>query len=436
MRKNGGASYLGLAVIILLVIAILYVGISALQDQRVYQREAAITPTPSITPRTVRITEDPALPTSTPTPCILQKNSIGIEVKQLQQRLKDLGYYSGDVDGQYGTGTQTAVTAFQAQHGLKADGVAGEQTLAILYSESAQTFVPTPPPSATPAMLSSGSSGDEVKALQSRLQQLGFYSGVLDGDYGKGTRAAVKLFQAQHGLDDDGIAGQKTLEMLYSNDAQPMLVTPTPAAVQVLAGSQPLLVNRQHPVTSDFAPADLVNLSEYCDSSLVKIKYDGTQGVREAADALLRMLEAAKADGITNWQVSAAYRSYADQQRIFDNKVKSFQNNNPDWSLSRCRCRSAASVTVANPGASEHHTGLAFDMTVPNTSMFLGTKQCTWLHQHCWEYGFILRYTDEKQQITGFAGEAWHIRYVGTEHSLAMQQSGQCLEEYLGEVQQ
>ena len=434
MRKNGGASYLGLAVIILLVIAILYVGISALQDQRVYQREAAITPTPSITPRTVRITEDPALPTSTPTPCILQKNSIGIEVKQLQQRLKDLGYYSGDVDGQYGTGTQTAVTAFQAQHGLKADGVAGEQTLAILYSESAQTFVPMPTPSATPAMLSSGSSGDEVKALQSRLQQLGFYSGVLDGDYGKGTRAAVKLFQAQHGLDDDGIAGQKTLERLYSNDAQPMLVTPTPAAVQVLAGSQPLLVNRQHPVTSDFAPADLVNLSEYCDSSLVKIKYDGTQGVREAADALLRMLEAAKADGITNWQVSAAYRSYADQQRIFDNKVKSFQNNNPDWSLSRCR--SAASVTVADPGASEHHTGLAFDMTVPNTSMFLGTKQCTWLHQHCWEYGFILRYTDEKQQITGFAGEAWHIRYVGTEHSLAMQQSGQCLEEYLGEVQQ
>ena len=434
MRKNGGASYLGLAVIILLVIAILYVGISALQDQRVYQREAAITPTPSITPRTVRITEDPALPTSTPTPCILQKNSIGIEVKQLQQRLKDLGYYSGDVDGQYGTGTQTAVTAFQAQHGLKADGVAGEQTLAILYSESAQTFVPTPTPSATPAMLSSGSSGDEVKALQSRLQQLGFYSGVLDGDYGKGTRAAVKLFQAQHGLDDDGIAGQKTLEMLYSNDAQPMLVTPTPAAVQVLAGSQPLLVNRQHPVTSDFAPADLVNLSEYCDSSLVKIKYDGTQGVREAADALLRMLEAAKADGITNWQVSAAYRSYADQQRIFDNKVKSFQNNNPDWSLSRCR--SAASVTVADPGASEHHTGLAFDMTVPNTSMFLGTPQCAWLHQHCWEYGFILRYTDEKQQITGFAGEAWHIRYVGTEHSLAMQQSGQCLEEYLGEVQQ
>ena len=406
MRKNGGASYLGLAVIILLVIAILYVGISALQDQHVYQREAAITPTP----------------------CILQKNSIGIEVKQLQQRLKDLGYYSGDVDGQYGTGTQTAVTAFQAQHGLKADGVAGEQTLAILYSESAQTFVPTPTPSATPAMLSSGSSGDEVKALQSRLQQLGFYSGVLDGDYGKGTRAAVKLFQAQHGLDDDGIAGQKTLEMLYSNDAQPMLVTPTPAAVQVLAGSQPLLVNRQHPVASDFVPADLVNLSEYCDSSLVKIKYNGTQGVREAADALLRMLEAAKADGITNWQVSAAYRSYADQQRIFNNKVKSFQNNNPDWSLSRCR--SAASVTVADPGASEHHTGLAVDFNDVEDD-FRETEADTWLQEHAAEYGFVERYPKGKENITGIDYEPWHYRYVGKEHAQRMNELNMCLEEYV-----
>jgi zinc D-Ala-D-Ala carboxypeptidase len=432
MKKNGGTSYLGLAVIIVLVIAILYVGISALQDQRIYRREAAITPTPSITPRTVQITEDPSQPTSTPTPCILQINSIGIEVKQLQQRLKDLGYYNGEVDGQYGQGSKAAVMAFQAQHGLEADGVAGEQTLAVLYSEAAQYFVPTPTPTATPVTLSSGSTGEQVKALQTRLQQLGFYSGALDGDYGKGTRAAVRLFQEQHDLDADGIAGQKTLELLYSASAQPMAVTPTPAGVQVLSGDMPMLVNKDHPVASDFVPADLVNLSEYCDSSLVKIKYDGTQAVKEAADALIAMLEAAKADGITNWQVSAAYRSYADQQSIYDSKVKSFQNNNPDWSLSRCR--SAASVTVADPGASEHHTGLAFDMTVPNTSMFLGTAQCTWLHAHCWEYGFILRYTDDKQSITGFAGEAWHIRYVGTQHSLAMKESGQCLEEYLGEV--
>lgn len=434
MRKNGGTSYLGLAVIIVLVIAILYVGISALQDHRVYQREAAITPTPSITPRTVRITEDPAYPTSTPTPCILQLNSIGLEVKQLQQRLKDLGYYTGDVDGQFGSGSQKAVMAFQAQHGLSADGVAGEQTLSLLYSADAQTFVPTPTPSPTPAALSSVSTGDEVKTLQRRLQELGYYSGEIDGDYGRGTRTAVKLFQKQHDLDSDGIAGQKTLQKLYSDEAHVIVITPTPEAVQVLSGSLPMLVNKEYPISSDFVPSDLVDLTEYCDASLVKIKYSGTQAVREAADALITMLEAAKADGITNWQVSAAYRSYADQQSIMNSKIKYYQEKNPSWSTSKCR--SAASVTVAEPGASEHHTGLAFDMTVPNTSMFLGTEQCTWLHKHCWEYGFILRYTDEKQDITGFAGEAWHIRYVGTEHSLAMQKSGQCLEEYLGKTPQ
>ena len=70
-------------------------------------------------------------------------------------------------------------------------------------------------------------------------------------------------------------------------------------------------------------------------------------------------------------------------------------------------------------------------MTVPNTSMFLGTKQCTWLHQHCWEYGFILRYTDEKQQITGFAGEAWHIRYVGKEHAAIIYEMDIPLETYI-----
>ena len=86
-------------------------------------------------------------------------------------------------------------------------------------------------------------------------------------------------------------------------------------------------------------------------------------------------------------------------------------------------------------GCSEHHTGLAFDMTVPGTSAFVGTKQCTWLHANCWDYGFIIRYTDDKQDITGFMGEEWHIRYVGKEHSLNMKDSGLCLEEYLQYVQ-
>ena len=427
MRKNR-LNIGGLVVIIILICAIFWVGVAALVNQQEYEREAKITPTPSITPRTVQITEDPTQPTSTPTPRLFQKNDVGIEVRDMQVRLINLGYLKGEADGQFGSATENAVKAFQNQHGLMADGYAGEQTLNLLYSQQAQTFVPTPTPSPTPPAMSSGDSGEEVRRLQTRLKDLGFYTGEVDGAFGKGTKNAVKLFQKQHNLDADGIAGQMTLKILYSNDAQRIVVTPTPETVQVMAGSMPLLVNKDKPVDGDFIPSDLVDMSTYCDSALVKIKYNGTQGVREAVDALLTMLKAAKADGITNWQVSAAYRSYQDQVDIMESNVKSYMNSN---GLSRKQAESAAKQTVADPGTSEHHTGLAFDVTVPGTSTFKGTKQQKWLHEHCWDYGFIIRYTDEKQEITGFLGEEWHIRYVGTEHSKIMQEKGWCLEEYL-----
>ena len=83
-----------------------------------------------------------------------------------------------------------------------------------------------------------------------------------------------------------------------------------------------------------------------------------------------------------------------------------------------------ARETVALPGTSEHNLGLAVDI--------LGDAAIAWLGEHCWEYGFILRYTAEKEPITGFVDEPWHFRYVGTEVSLDMKGSGLCLEEYLG----
>lgn len=427
MRKNR-LNIAGLVVIIILICAILWVGVAALVNQQEYERQAQITPTPSITPRTVQITENPALPTSTPTPRIFQMNDVGLEVREMQQRLKDLGYLKGEADGQFGSATENAIKAFQFQHKLEDDGIAGEQTLNLLYSAQAQTFVPTPTPSPTPSVLSSGSTGDEVKRMQQRLKELGFYTGEIDGDFGKGTKNAVMLFQKQHELEADGIAGSMTLTKLYSDAAHQIIVTPTPETIQVMAGSLPLLVNKEKPVGSDFIPADLVNMTTYCDSSLVKIKYDGTQGVREAVDALMEMLRAAKNDGITNWQVSAAYRSYQDQVDIMEDNVQSYMRNRD---MSRKQAESAAKLTVADPGTSEHHTGLAFDMTVPGTSSFKGTQQQKWLHKYCWDYGFIIRYTDEKQDITGFLGEEWHIRYVGTEHSKIMKEKDWCLEEYL-----
>ncbi len=199
--------------------------------------------------------------------------------------------------------------------------------------------------------------------------------------------------------------------------------------VDVLAGSRPLLVNKENPVDADFVPAGLVLLTEVLDTSLVRVQDKNIRAVRTAAEALEVMLEAAKADGVRNWQISTAYRSIKDQEALLERRIKRYQKEHSGWS--RSRAKSAALRSVAEPGCSEHHLGLAFDINVPNTSAFKGTRQCKWLHAHCWEYGFVVRYQEDKTAITGFTAEEWHIRYVGTEHSIPMRDGNLCLEEYL-----
>lgn len=309
------------------------------------------------------------------------------------------------------------------------------------------TMVITPDPNATPApqVLKNGSTGEAVTKVQTRLQELGYYTGVLDGQYGNGTNTAVSLFQAQHGLKIDGTVGPETSAALFDENAQPYLPpTPSPTAAaevipQPVAQSVaqrkpylrpdglPLLVNREHPLPEDYQPWDLVELNDYCDPDLVKIKYADTWAEREAADALMVMLEAAHEEGITVWQVSAAYRTVAYQQQLFDSQVNEYIR---DRGLSREKAISATRLTVADPGTSEHHIGTAFDITVPGVS-FAGTKQAEWLSEHCWDYGFIQRYTKEKESITGFLAEAWHFRYVGVMDAKIMRDENLCLEEYL-----
>ena len=200
----------------------------------------------------------------------------------------------------------------------------------------------------------------------------------------------------------------------------------------VLADDLPMLVNKDHPVPEDFVPADLVLLTDVLDSSIVKVKNKDTKAVRTAAEALEKMLEAAKADGIKNWQINTAYRSIPDQKKLLENRVKGYMKNN---NMSRSAATARALRSVAEPGCSEHHIGLAFDITAKGASAFKGTKQCKWLHAHCWEYGFIVRYQEGKEDITGFTAEEWHIRYVGTEHSIPIRDYNYCLEEYLAGIE-
>ncbi len=81
---------------------------------------------------------------------------------------------------------------------------------------------------------------------------------------------------------------------------------------------------------------------------------------------------------------------------------------------------------MALPGTSEHQLGLCADINGK------GVDSVPWLVEHCWEYGFILRFPGEKSDITGIIYEPWHFRYVGTRVSIPMRDNGLCLEEYLG----
>ena len=276
-------------------------------------------------------------------------------------------------------------------------------------------------------ILTVGAKGDEVKRLQQRLKDLGYLSGKVDGLFGGGTKRAVIAFQRRNGLNTDGEAGAETLNRLYSDDALP---APGEEKTDVLAGSLPMLVNKDHPVDEFFTPADLVLLKDVLGTKLVKIKYKKTMGVRAAAEALKTMLEAAKEDGLgKKWQISAAYRSWDQQVSMLNKKINYYKSKNKDWSSSKAR--RAALKSVAEPGASEHHLGLAFDINKQGSSNFAGTKHSEWLNEHCWEYGFIIRYQKEKEAITGFIAEPWHIRYVGVEHAMYMKEHNLCLEEYL-----
>ena len=322
-------------------------------------------------------------------------------------------------------------------------GVRVASLVDLTYTEMHLTPTPVPPygnvmqvtidPSLpTPApMLRSGSEGEEVVKLQTRLQELGYYTGSIDGQFGPGTREAVTRFQQQHSLGADGIVGQETRDVLYSDQAQPFATAePTEAVQAAMAGMTPeglpMLVNREHLLPEGYVPPDLVDMSDYCNKSIVTIKYNGTQADRTSVDALLSMLMAAHQDGITVWQISSAYRTVAYQTQLFNNQKKEFL----DQGFSEANAISATRQTVADPGSSEHHLGTSFDITVPGVA-FKGTAQANWLAEHCWDYGFILRYTEEKESITGFLAEPWHFRYVGVEHSIPMRDSGLCLEEYL-----
>lgn len=172
-------------------------------------------------------------------------------------------------------------------------------------------------------------------------------------------------------------------------------------------GIHVVLVNALNPVP-DWYHLDAVNVVDYHDVD------------RLCYDALMEMLSGLTDAGI-EYTFNSAYRTVLEQTTILEYRTREHMKN---FKLEFKEARDKAYDTVAVPGTSEHHLGLAVDL--------LGDDAVAWLTAHCWEYGFIVRYTEEKEDITGIVDEPWHFRYVGKEVSLDMKDTGLCLEEYLG----
>ena len=171
-----------------------------------------------------------------------------------------------------------------------------------------------------------------------------------------------------------------------------------------------LLVNESHRLSADYVPDDLVNL--YTQRHSFRMASSEIYLTRQTYEAMEKMFHAAEEADMNGYIVTSGYRSYQRQQEVY-------AESEPG--------------KAQQPGASEHQTGMAFDVTVETNDGFENTPQYAWLMKHAHEYGFIQRYPANKSDITGISYEPWHYRYVGVDAATRMWKTGQTLEEFLGE---
>lgn len=183
-----------------------------------------------------------------------------------------------------------------------------------------------------------------------------------------------------------------------------------------------MLVNRQHALPEDFIP----NLTPTAQRPEIRLDI-------AACAALERMMEAAEEDGHTII-IASGYRDRSYQEDLLQEDIASAMGRGMS-------CEEAYRYVVWEtmpPGCSEHETGLAADLVSPSNQVLderqADTPENRWLLEHCAEYGFILRYPEDKEEITGVSYEPWHFRYVGTWAAAEIMEEGLTLEEYVYDI--
>ena len=162
----------------------------------------------------------------------------------------------------------------------------------------------------------------------------------------------------------------------------------------------------------------------------LKALSDGHKVDERAYDDLMAMLQACRDAGLRP-KICSSYRTMSKQTYLYNNKIARLRKAG----YSKKAAEAEAGRWVARPGTSEHQLGLALDIVSQSYQALTKKQEKTaeqkWLMEHCWEYGFILRYPNDKSEITGIGYEPWHYRYVGVEVAQDIRKSGLCMEEYL-----
>ena len=177
-----------------------------------------------------------------------------------------------------------------------------------------------------------------------------------------------------------------------------------------------MIVNKEYGLSEEYKPNDLTKV-EHCDFSVGSDECH--QLKKEPAEAIEEMFAAAREDGY-EIIMRTGYRSYGYQAALYE----SYKEQDGE---------KAADKYSARPGSSEHQSGLCCDVGIEGKDLnaFEGTDEAKWIADNSWKYGFVVRYPQDKEDITGYMYEAWHIRYVGKEAAKYMHEKNLTLEEYL-----
>lgn len=173
-----------------------------------------------------------------------------------------------------------------------------------------------------------------------------------------------------------------------------------------------ILVDKSHPLASDYAPPDLVKLSGY-DLALIKTGLELRKAIMRDVVA---MSAAARADGVT-LHFSSTYRSFADQRWVYNNEVQTYG-------------RDVADRESAQPGCSQHQLGTAIDFG-SITDDFARTGESAWLEANAWKYGFTLSYPQGYEWLTGYRYESWHYRDIGKQAARMQREFFENIQQYM-----